>query len=117
MKNRKMLLALLPVLAGAATTEAADVKFGIWTQIPTTVSCRTPDSAVAIAESFLSAGKRRAQALMKKTRGCQQLSAAAVHVGPLVWSRDGLTVVRNLAVQSGYVIVLAEYDPGDTGAL
>lgn len=86
------------------------VHYGMWIKVSTTVVCDRDWSAIAVASAYASNGAAGARAELDESHGCTTAAGLLVGIGDLVWSRNGVAVVRNLDRDIPYVIVLADYD-------
>ena len=102
----KLISAVVPSLLAA---NGGNVHYGMWTQVDATVVCQQDWPAIAVAEAFARRGAAGAQAELAQAAGCRIASDLVVGIGDLVWTGQGVTVVRNLDPRLPYVIVQARY--------
>ena len=105
------MLKLIPVvLPSLFAGSDPGIHYGMWIEMRSTVVCDRDWSAIEVASAYASHGAKGAGAELLGNPDCITASKLLIGVGELVWSRDGISVVRNLDPQIPYVIVLADYD-------
>ncbi len=110
------MLKLIPVvLPSLFAGSDPGIHYGMWIEMSATVVCDLDWSAIEVASAFRrSHGAKGAGAELDENQNCTTASKLLVGIGDLVWSRKGVSVVRNLDPNIPYVIVLADYN--DDGA-
>jgi len=87
------------------------IHYGMWIEVADTVVCDQDWPAIAVASAFASKGVAGARNELDQTAACTTASGGLlIGIGDLVWSRNGVSVVRNLDTKIPYVIVLGNYD-------
>lgn len=105
------MLKLIPVvLPSLFAGSDPGIHYGMWVEVASTVVCDRDWPAIEVASAYASRGARGAGAELQGNQNCTTASKLLVGIGELVWSRNGISVVRNLDPQIPYVIVLADYD-------
>ena len=105
------MLKLIPVvLPSLFAGSDPGIHYGMWIEMSTTVVCDRDWSAIEVASAFASHGAKGAGAELDENHNCVAASKLLVGIGDLVWSRNGVSVVRNLDPNIPYVIVLADYN-------
>jgi hypothetical protein len=106
-----MLKEIAVVLPSLFVGSDPGIHYGMWIEVATTVVCDQDWSAIAVASAYASKGAEGARAELDETANCAAASGGLlIGVGDLVWSRGGVSVVRNLDPKIPYVIVVANYD-------
>ena len=105
------MLKLIPVvLPSLFAGSDPGIHYGMWIEVAATVVCDRDWSAIEVASAFASRGAKGAGAELDGNQNCTTASKLLVGIGDLVWSRKGVSVVRNLDPSIPYVIVLADYN-------
>jgi len=106
-----MLKALSVVLPSLFVGSDPGIHYGMWIEVADTVVCDRDWSAIAVASAFASKGAVGARNELDQTASCATTSGSLlIGIGELVWSRNGVSVVRNLDTKIPYVIVMGNYD-------
>jgi len=105
------MLKLIPVLVPTLFAGSdPGIHYGMWVEVAATVVCDRDWSAIEVASAFASRGAKGAGAALEGTPSCTTASKLLVGIGDLVWTRNGVSVVRNLDPDIPYVIVRANYN-------
>ncbi len=105
-----MLKPLLVALPSLSAGSDPGIHYGMWIEVAATVVCDRDWPAIEVASAYASRGAKAAGAELRDTPDCVAAPPLLIGVGELVWSRNGVSVVRNLDPQIPYVIVRADYD-------